>query len=48
MSPSVAETNAALTAPGQMFEMEEATIRGLPYRVWKNAPASLRVVLAPL
>ena len=45
MSPSVAETNAALTAPGQMFEMEEVTIRGLPYRVWKNAPPSLRTVL---
>ena len=45
MSPSVAETNAALTAPGQMFEMEEVSIRGLPYRVWKNAPPSLRTVL---
>ena len=45
MSPSVAETNAALTAPGQMFEMDEVTIRGLPYRVWKNAPPSLRTVL---
>jgi long-chain acyl-CoA synthetase len=45
MSPSVAETNAALAAPGQMFEMEEATIRGLPYRVWKYAPSSLRAVL---
>ena len=46
MSPSVAETNAALTAPGQMFEMEEVSIRGLPYRVWKNAPPSLRTVLS--
>jgi long-chain acyl-CoA synthetase len=45
MSPSVAETNAALTAPGQMFEMEEVKIRDLPYRVWKNAPPSLRTVL---
>ena len=45
MNPSVAETNAALTAPGQMFEMEEVSIRGLPYRVWKNAPPSLRTVL---
>ncbi len=45
MSSSVAETNAALTAPGQMFEMDEVTIRGLPYRVWKNAPPSLRTVL---
>ncbi|HSS08821.1 MAG TPA: class I adenylate-forming enzyme family protein, partial [Acidimicrobiales bacterium] len=45
MSTSIAETNAALTAPGQMFEMAEVTIRALPYRVWKNAPSSLRVVL---
>jgi long-chain acyl-CoA synthetase len=45
MSPSVAEANAALTAPGQMFEMEEVTIRGLPYRAWKNAPPSLRALL---
>jgi long-chain acyl-CoA synthetase len=45
MSPSVAQTNAALTAPGQMFEMEETTIRGLSYRVWKYAPPSLRAVL---
>jgi long-chain acyl-CoA synthetase len=45
MSTSIAETNAALTAPGQMFEMAEVTIRALPYRVWKNAPPSLRTVL---
>jgi hypothetical protein len=43
--PSVAETNATLTAPGQMFEMDTVSIRGIPTRVWKNAPPSLRAVL---
>src|SRR5579862_2952888 len=28
-----------------MFEMEEIPIRGIPTRVWKNAPASLRDIL---
>jgi long-chain acyl-CoA synthetase len=43
--PSVAEVHGALTAPGQLFEMEELTIRGIPTRTWKNAPPSLRAVL---
>ena len=34
-----------LTAPGQMFEIEEIDIRGTKTRIWKNCPASLRVVL---
>ena len=42
---SIAEANATLTAPGQLFEMEELDIRGVPTRTWKNAPPSLRVVL---
>ncbi len=33
-----------LTAPGQRFEMETVDIRGVPTRVWKNAPQSLRVI----
>ena len=45
MSPSIAEVHAALTAPGQMFEMEEVEIRGIPTRTWKLAPPSLRAVL---
>ncbi len=45
MSPSIAQVHAALTAPGQMFEMEEVTIRGVPTRTWKLAPRSLRAVL---
>jgi long-chain acyl-CoA synthetase len=42
---SVEEATRALTAPGQMFEMEEVDIRGVPTRVWKHAPASMRDVL---
>jgi acyl-CoA synthetase (AMP-forming)/AMP-acid ligase II len=38
---TIAEVNAALTAPGARFEMETVTIRGIPTRVWKNAPPSL-------
>ncbi|WP_291173733.1 class I adenylate-forming enzyme family protein [Erythrobacter sp.] len=33
-----------LTAPGKRFEMETIDIRGVPTRVWKNAPANLRLV----
>ena len=33
-----------LTAPGERFEMETIDIRGVPTRVWKNAPANLRQV----
>src|SRR5437764_6140966 len=45
MTMSIAEATAILTAPGQMFELGEATVRGLPLKVWKNAPPSLRGVL---
>ena len=33
-----------LTAPGQRFEMETIDIRGIPTRVWKNAPPNLRAI----
>ena len=39
---SIARANALLTAPGAPFEMAEAMIRGIPPRVWKNIPATLR------
>jgi long-chain acyl-CoA synthetase len=42
---SIHEATAALTAPGQMFELDTAVIRGVEERVWKHAPATLRVVL---
>jgi acyl-CoA synthetase (AMP-forming)/AMP-acid ligase II len=43
---SLAEVDALLTAPGARFEMAEAVIRGLPTRIWKNAPPSLPFLLA--
>lgn len=41
---SIAEAHARLTAPGAPFEIEEKVIRGVPTRVWKNAPPTLRDV----
>jgi acyl-CoA synthetase (AMP-forming)/AMP-acid ligase II len=38
------EAEALLCAPGQRFEMETIPIRGIPTRVWKNAPPSLRAL----
>jgi long-chain acyl-CoA synthetase len=43
--PTLAEATAALTAPDEGFEMETLTIRGVPTRTWKKAPATLRAVL---
>jgi long-chain acyl-CoA synthetase len=45
MIPGLAEVTATLTAPGAAFEIEVREIRGIPTRVWKNAPPSLRSVL---
>jgi long-chain acyl-CoA synthetase len=39
---TLAQANAILTAPGAPFEMEVRSIRGVPTRVWKNAPPTLR------
>jgi acyl-CoA synthetase (AMP-forming)/AMP-acid ligase II len=36
------EAEALLCAPGQRFEMDTVSIRGVPTRVWKNAPPDLR------
>ena len=41
---SRSECVARLTAPGERFEMETLDIHGVPTRVWKNAPANLRLV----
>ena len=38
---TLAEVEAALTAPGARFEMETITINGVPTRVWKHAPPTL-------
>ena len=42
---SLADASAELTAPGAKFEMDTVTIRGVPTRVWKNAPPTLRFLL---
>lgn len=42
---SLADATAALTAPGERFEMETVDIRGIATRVWKNAPHDLGVLL---
>ena len=42
---SIAEADDQMTAAGQMFEMDTVAIRGVEYRVWKHAPASLKTVL---
>lgn len=41
---SLAEVEATLCARGMPFEMEAVQIRGVSTRVWKNAPANLRVL----
>lgn len=38
---SLKEIEAILCAPGAPFEMAEVVVRGVPTRVWKNAPPSL-------
>jgi long-chain acyl-CoA synthetase len=43
--PTIAETHAVLTAAPSMFEMDEAEVNGSRIRVWKYAPASLRVIV---
>jgi len=42
---SIAQAHKLLTAPGSPFEMDEALIRGVPTRIWKNAPPTLRDLL---
>src|SRR3546814_2573648 len=42
---SIADANAALTAPGARFEMETVAVGGIPTRVWKNAPHDLGALL---
>jgi long-chain acyl-CoA synthetase len=45
MTLTVEEAHAALTAPGQYFEMVEEDVLGVPMRTWKHAAPSLRSVL---
>ena len=44
-TPSIAEVTATLTAPGSMYELDTAEIRGVTFKVWKNCPPSLRSIL---
>ena len=44
MTISIEDAHRQLTAPGQLFEMDELDIRGVRTRVWKNAPPSLRAI----
>jgi long-chain acyl-CoA synthetase len=41
---TIAQAHAELTRPGARFEIEERVIRGIPTKVWKNAPPTLRDV----
>jgi len=41
---SIAQAHALLTQPGSMFELGEADIRGVTFKIWKNAPPTLREV----
>jgi acyl-CoA synthetase (AMP-forming)/AMP-acid ligase II len=39
------QVQAQLTAPGQLFEMDEIEIRGSKIRTWKHAPGHFRALL---
>ncbi|MBV8801177.1 MAG: acyl--CoA ligase [Alphaproteobacteria bacterium] len=43
---SIAKAHALLTQPGSPLEMAEVEIRGIKTRVWRNAPPTLRELLA--
>jgi long-chain acyl-CoA synthetase len=43
---SLADTTAALTVAGGKFEIETVSIRDVPTRVWKHAPATLAGLIA--
>ncbi|TNC08616.1 acyl--CoA ligase [Methylobacterium terricola] len=42
---SLAEATARLTAPGAPFAIAEIPIRGVPTRIWANAPLTLRDIV---
>ena len=42
---TIEQITRELTAPGKPFEIDQAVIRGVPTRVWKNAAPTLRDVL---
>lgn len=42
---SIATANAALAGPGSPVELEDAVIRGVPLKVYKNAPPTITAIL---
>jgi len=46
MSMTFLEANAAITGPGQIFELIDAEVRGVKTRVFKNAPTHLGQLFA--
>jgi long-chain acyl-CoA synthetase len=42
---SIEQAHALLGAPGSPLEVEEVEIRGVPTKVWKNLPPSIRAVV---
>ena len=46
MSMTFLEANAAVTGPGQIFELIDTEVRGVKMKVFKNAPAHLGQVFA--
>ncbi|MHB8246303.1 MAG: class I adenylate-forming enzyme family protein [Acidimicrobiales bacterium] len=45
MPLTLPEATEQLIAPGQMFEVSEEIVDGVPAKVWKNCPPSLRSIL---
>ncbi|MGO9910657.1 MAG: class I adenylate-forming enzyme family protein [Acidimicrobiales bacterium] len=45
MPISLPEATAQLIAPGQMYEVTEELVDGIPTKIWKNCPPSLRAIL---
>ena len=45
MSVTHDQVQGRLTAPGQLFEMDEVDVRGVPTRTWKHAPATFPALL---
>jgi long-chain acyl-CoA synthetase len=43
---SIERANELLTQPGSPFEIEDRVVRGVPMKVWKNAPPTLRDIWA--
>jgi long-chain acyl-CoA synthetase len=41
---SIAQAHQMLAAPGTMFEVGEAVVRGITLKVWKNAPPNLTML----